>query len=159
MLIVLQGVSGSAPSAPELAHALKSHDFFVYFGHGGGEQYIPAGRLRALPRCATSLLMGCSSGKLQDLGQIYEPTGVVLAYLLAGCPTVVANLWDVTDKDIDRFSQAVLTLWLSAAGQGGDVSAGVHQSRSACKLQHLIGAAPVCYGLPTSVRFSKMQAA
>lgn len=32
-------------------------------------------------------------------------------YMLAGCPTVVANLWDVTDRDLDRFSKALFTLW------------------------------------------------
>ena len=93
----------------------------------------------------------------------------------AGCPAAVANLWDVTDRDIDRFSQALLSTWLggdgggtgaggsrrgaAAAGSGGgaptpglvDVAAAVAGSRAACRLPHLIGAAPVCYGLPTSV--------
>lgn len=30
----------------------------------------------------------------------------------AGCPTAVANLWDVTDVDIDRFARGVLDQWL-----------------------------------------------
>lgn len=95
----------------------------------------------------------------------------------------MANLWDVTDKDIDRFSGALLSTWLgggaakpptaadsedgagssvcaSSSGGGGslyltpakvDVSAAVARSRATCKLPHLIGAAPVCYGLPTAV--------
>ena len=29
--------------------------------------------------------------------------GMPLSYLLAGCPALVANLWDVTDRDIDKF--------------------------------------------------------
>jgi separase len=77
----------------------------------------------------------------------------------------VANLWDVTDKDIDRFSQAVLTSWISgsssssdaaaAGGAGGaDMSAAVAAARAACKLPHLVGAAPVCYGLPASMAFA-----
>lgn len=73
----------------------------------------------------------------------------------------MANLWDVTDKDIDRFSQALLTAWISGGGggassgeggsSGADVCAAVGASRSACKLPHLVGAAPVCYGIPCHV--------
>ena len=48
--------------------------------------------LRRMPRCASALLMGCSSGNLAAAGQ-YEPTGPVLAYLMAGtytyCKTTV----------------------------------------------------------------------
>ena len=73
----------------------------------------------------------------------------------------MGNLWDVTDKDIDRFSQALLGAWLEegarpqCGGDGGgasrDVSAAVAAARAACRLPHLIGAAPVCYGIPTDV--------
>ena len=78
-----QGKAGEPPSAAELSEALQRAALFVYLGHGGGEQYLPAGRLRALDRCSASLLMGCSSGRLA-LRRHYEPGGVVLAYLLAG---------------------------------------------------------------------------
>jgi len=186
------GRAGSPPSSSELAHALQSKELFVYCGHGGGEQYIPTAKLRGLPRCAASLLMGCSSGRLRGGGQTslspfssissslsssgsektgqqqqqqrryhyyYEPTGVVLAYLLAGCPAAVANLWDVTDRDIDRFAQAVLMTWFGGSKDSNtcssrssrDVAAAVAAARGACKLPCLIGAAPVCYGVPTSV--------
>lgn len=39
-LLLLQGKAGSAPTAAELAAALQRHAFFLYCGHGGGEQYI-----------------------------------------------------------------------------------------------------------------------
>ncbi len=42
--------------------------------------------LRRMPRCASALLMGCSSGSLAKAGQ-YEPSGPVLAYLMAGTLT------------------------------------------------------------------------
>lgn len=80
----LQGKAGEPPTAAELAAALQSHQLFVYFGHGGGDQYIPAGTLRALDSCSAALLMGCSSGRLRLRGAHYEPSGPVLAYLLAG---------------------------------------------------------------------------
>lgn len=72
----------------------------------------------------------------------------------------MANLWDVTDKDIDKFSQALLTSWLSGGGgneaaaeqgAGSDMTAAVAASRAVCRLPHLVGAAPVCYGIPSRV--------
>jgi len=88
----------------------------------------------------------------------------------------VATLWDVTDRDIDRFAQAVLQQW-ARAGQrtgpgdscssaevmasasachtdapqlaaGQQIAAAVASSRQACRLPALVGAAPVCFGLP-----------
>lgn len=55
--------------------------------------------------------MGCSSGRFSPRGD-YEPVGVPLSYLMAGCPAAIANLWDVTDGDIDRFSRFLLHKWL-----------------------------------------------
>lgn len=83
--------------------------------------------------------------------------------LHSGCPVAVANLWDVTDRDIDRFSEAVLASWLGqdveimtikqdlCADQSVYVSTSITNSRTACRLTSLIGAAPVCYGIPVSV--------
>lgn len=85
---------------------------------------------------------------------------VYLAYLSHGTlsPTLVANLWDVTDKDIDKFSAAVF----DRMSLNGDMIASstqstnartslitaVAQSRDSCKLKYLTGAAPVVYGIP-----------
>jgi peptidase C50-like protein len=76
----------------------------------------------------------------------FEPWGTALFYLAGGAPAVVGNLWDVTDRDIDRFSIAVLQSW---AGQGGDIARAVQRSRGACNLSKAVGAAPVVYGMPT----------
>lgn len=56
---------------------------YVYFGHGSGEQYLPLAAMRRLTSSAASLLMGCSSGRLRQLGS-YDPAGAVIGYLLAG---------------------------------------------------------------------------
>ena len=45
-------------------------------------------------------------------GAQYTPQGTHLSYLSAGFPVLVANLWEVTDKDIDRFGKAMLDAWL-----------------------------------------------
>ena len=71
----------------------------------------------------------------------YQPWGAVLFYMLAGSPMVVANLWDVTDRDIDRFSRQVIQGWVDArAGKesGLNMAVGVTVATSACRLKHLI---------------------
>jgi separase len=73
-------------------------------------------------------------------------------------PTLVANLWDVTDRDIDKFSQAVfdkvklnpeeVRTWSDTSALGVSLVSAVAQARGACKLKYLTGAAPVVYGIP-----------
>ncbi|XVF00736.1 hypothetical protein REPUB_Repub04eG0027100 [Reevesia pubescens] len=106
-----EGKAGTVPTAEELAKALKSHDLFLYFGHGSGEQYISRNEIQNLEKCSATLLMGCSSGSLK-LNGCYIPRGISLSYIRAGSPVTIANLWEVTDKDIDRFGKAVLDAWL-----------------------------------------------
>ncbi|XP_010211370.1 PREDICTED: prefoldin subunit 5, partial [Tinamus guttatus] len=62
-------------------------------------------------------------------------------------PLVLGNLWDVTDRDIDRYAEALLQGWLRA-GSGAPLLRYVARARLAPKLKSLIGAAPVVYGLP-----------
>lgn len=78
-----QGFAGSSPNPRQLAQALQRHDLFLYFGHGGGEQYVPLAALKRLDRCAGALLMGCSSGRLRRAG-VYEASGPIWGYLMAG---------------------------------------------------------------------------
>ncbi|KAG0020475.1 hypothetical protein BGZ80_004133 [Entomortierella chlamydospora] len=110
------GITGRAPLDLECINGLSNNDLYIYFGHSGGEQYIKSTQIRQLGHCAVSLLLGCSSGSLKSEGE-FDPTGNAMNYLLAGCPAVVANLWDVTDKDLDRFSMAMFSLWGLAANR------------------------------------------
>jgi len=112
----LRGTAGRRPAAAALAAELRARDVFLYFGHGGGEQYVRHPALRRLPRCAGGLLMGCSSGRLRENGK-YEPGGAIWSYLLGGCPAAVANLWDVTDRCV-----RVCDSW--RCGCGGCVGSG-----------------------------------
>lgn len=168
---------------------------------GTGEQYISKHEIQKLRSCAASLLMGCSSGSLTLQGS-YIPQGAPLSYLLAGSPVIVANLWEVTDKDIDRFAKAMLDGWLEArmesdscvqcdvlakefaevnikrnsrrrgtskrtpvTSEGGSSEIACYhkpriaqftgQAREACTLPFLIGASPVCYGVPTGIKKKK----
>ncbi|XP_057978228.1 separase isoform X2 [Malania oleifera] len=197
-----EGKAGTEPTTEELTMALGSHDLFIYFGHGSGAQYIPGHEILKLENCAATLLMGCSSGSL-TLNGCYPPRGTPLYYLLAGSPVIVANLWEVTDKDIDRFGKAMLDAWmkersmpaldcarcnllakefkcLNIYGSKGNpekkiqkrallescdkieckhcfdhrpkIGSFMGQARKACNLPFLIGASPVCYGVPTGIR-------
>jgi separase len=104
-------ITSREPSENEFETALASSDLLLYFGHGSGAQYIRSKVVRRLPKCrATAFLMGCSSAALPDAGQ-FETYGTVWNYLLAGCPAVVGTLWDVTDRDIDRFAGRCFEEW------------------------------------------------
>lgn len=74
----------------------------------------------------------------------------------------MANLWDVTDRDIDRLSEQVLKNLELDAGHLGktdgkpgmlplgnkSVPLALAAARDDCKMKYLTGAAPVVYGLP-----------
>jgi hypothetical protein len=144
------GAAGKAPPPELLARALEERSLFLYFGHGCCEQFLPARQVQKLQSCASAMLMGCSSGRLLCKGD-FDPRGTVLAYLNAGCPAAVANLWDVTDRDIDRFANNLLAAWLRDSSPDELLGDAMAEARGACKLNRLIGAAPVCYGLPIPV--------
>jgi separase len=112
-----------------------------------------------------------------------------VSYLLGGADYVLANLWDVTDKDIDKLSiecmrkffddiNIVKKLDSSSCSDWGtmsetdtdnfqikskktdlcddnnfyeacySLSRALITSRSVCKMQNVVGCAPVIYGLP-----------
>ena len=99
-----------APTEAEFESCLCEKDLFLYFGHGSGAQYVRGRNVRRLRRCAVTFLMGCSSGKMVECGA-FEPYGVPWNYMHASSPAVVGTLWDVTDKDIDRFAMRTFTEW------------------------------------------------
>ena len=167
-----------AREAPSPGFILKSvsrvHGMMLFFGHGGGQQYISRSRVASLVKRSPSeaeevqrngraaiFLMGCSSGRLESINrkgvapglQIpmhFEPDGIAMWYLTVGSPCVIGNLWDVTDLDIDRFSMKCLKDFWS--GTGGSLAECVSKARSECKLPYIVGCAPVCYGIPVYLR-------
>lgn len=170
------GITKREPTEEEFKDYLESKSLFLYFGHGSGAQYIRGRTIKRLDRCAVTFLMGCSSGTLTEAGE-YEPYGTPMNYLHAGCPALVATLWDVTDKDIDRFAKSTFEKWgliedqntngeqatlpskgrsrsakMSSNTESSDpvmLDEAVSKSRSACVLKYLNGAAPVIYGIPS----------
>lgn len=121
-------IINQAPSEDDFKSTLEKFAMTLYFGHGAGSQYIRPRAVKKLDRCSEVVwLMGCSSGAVTEYGEL-EPQAVPLAYLNAGskatstsleetssekskCLAVVATLWDVTDKDIDRFSLTIGEEW------------------------------------------------
>ncbi|KAL2444184.1 Separin [Exophiala dermatitidis] len=167
------------PGESEFEEALHNRPLMLYFGHGGGAQYIRGCKIRRMDKCAVTLLMGCSSAKLTECG-VYEPYGMPWNYLQAGSPAVVGNLWDVTDRDIDRFAMKLMNQWglIQGTTEGGGSSAktgatgksgktrstegekmgavsldqAVAEARDECLLKYLNGAAPVMYGVPVFLK-------
>jgi separase len=114
-------IASRAPTEKEFEDSLREKDLVLYFGHGSGAQFVRSKSVRRLypgrqdesnakPGCATTFLFGCSSVHLTENG-IYEPSGMLSSYLTAGAPAVVGMLWDVTDKDCDRFAVKAGELW------------------------------------------------
>uniref|UniRef100_A0A3Q4HSX9 separase n=1 Tax=Neolamprologus brichardi TaxID=32507 RepID=A0A3Q4HSX9_NEOBR len=141
-----EGVCGAAPALGRLEEAVATKDVYIYVGHGAGARFLDSQAVLKRPLRAASLLFGCSSGALAVRGQ-QEGNGIVLNYIIAGCPFILGNLWDVTDRDIDRFTKALLESWFSA-GSGAPLLDFMGSSRQATHLKYLIGSAPVVYGLP-----------
>lgn len=123
-----EGVTKKMPSPDFISDALLDEDsLYIYCGHGGGECCYSRSKVEGLlhpsrdsktlnrpRRCRSSvILMGCSSASLNSFKRsneilpeeatgFFEPDGIALSYLSSGSPCVVGNLWDVTDRDIDR---------------------------------------------------------
>ena len=164
-------VVGEIPPADFLETSLRAQDgLLLYFGHGGGQQFCGRGKLESLSRdgprkLSSVILMGCGSGRLESVNTKhsksacklpihYEPEGVAMSYLLAGSLCVVGNLWDVTDRDIDRYSMHLLKSIYDTPIDDGTKSMAhcVADARQVCKMRYIVGCAPVCYGFPIFAR-------
>jgi Peptidase family C50 len=137
------GIIGKAPTSDEFISLLTSSRLFLYFGHGAGDTYVNASKIAKLDKIAPSLLIGCSSGKFQLQGEA-DPEGIPISYSKASADYIVANLWDVTDKDIDAFAMNLIDHLLDC-GSDANVPLSVHLSRKVCNLKYINGAAPVIY--------------
>lgn len=153
-----EGSIGEAPKESDILHAFDEKNIFIYAGHGGGEQYIKSRYIKSRNYIPPSLLLGCSSGLLKGDGYI-NPYGTAYNYINGGCPMLLVNLWDVTDKDIDMFTVDALKKWgffvdydsfdtFDLCMENLTFAQSVAKSRDVCKLKYLNGASPIVYGLP-----------
>lgn len=86
-----------------LSQLLSQFDYYIFCGHGAGDKVFVSKAKDTCHRPA-AFLWGCSSGYLIPYG-VYDPMGSVLTQLQNNAPFVVGNLWDVTDKDLDKLSK------------------------------------------------------
>ena len=86
--------------------------------------------------------MGCGT-KFKPLP--WDAEGMVTSYLHSGAPCVVGNLWDVSDRDIDRFFVSLLEDFFNGKTT---LPQAVNDARKACKMRYVVAAAPVVYGVP-----------
>ena len=160
------GIVGNMPTTNFMEAAISERNgLLLYCGHGGGQVCFSKSKVEKMidmnlgsSNKSTLILMGCSSGKVVSVNRKgmktfeqvpihYEPEGIALSYLCAGAPCVVGNLWDVTDRDIDKFCTTLLESFLNGDGTRSMAKC-VADARSSCKMKHLVGLAPICYGIP-----------
>ncbi|KAH9490406.1 Separin [Bulinus truncatus] len=135
-----------APTVSDLKKFLTDYSLYLYSGHGWGNQFVGGDDLQMFHAKAVAVLMGCHSGKL-DYKPRVDGDGGPLYFLLAGCPSVLGNLWLVTDKDIDKLTSKLAAEWMSQ-NEPVSLSHVLAVARKVCKLLGLNGYAPVIYGLP-----------
>jgi separase len=150
-----QGCVGHCPS-PELVAQLSSYgEVFIYSGHGAGDKIFS---MPDLLQHRAAFLWGCSSGKLRRQG-IFDPTGPALRHLIAGVAMLAANLWDVTDKDLDKLSIACMQIAFKHVVRGDEeevkrdrdavsVAEALRRAREVCKMKYAVASAAIIYGLP-----------
>jgi hypothetical protein len=150
------GVVAEIPAEPEVRSRHDASHLFIFCGHGAGEKVCDGHRLKKC-HCPAAMLWGCSSGRLAVQG-LHDPAGVALQYLVWGAPFVLGNLWDVTDKDIDKLSVDCMERLFnnppinsSTVGEKKTVSEALALSRGVCKMAYAVGSAPVMYGLPAAI--------
>lgn len=130
----ISGVVGRSLEPKELA-VLNRSELFMYFGHGTGKRHfdITGSRTDCL------FLFGCSSCRLLHVHN-FRANGFCLRHM--GKRRLLGNLWDVTDKDLDRFTVAFLNDFFD----GKDILEAIYNNRKVCKLRYLNSAALVMYG-------------
>ena len=159
-------------------------DVFIYSGHNAGDKLFiqtPSSSNVQFPTHRVCYLYGCSSVKMTRHG-VYDPHGSVIHHLLAGTECVVGktshyhcnglvidklfclshsagNLWDVTDKDLDKLSMACLDNSIqhtatSSCSPGNTVVQALCGARGVCKMKYIVGSAAIVYGLPLYINGS-----
>lgn len=153
-----ESIIGTEPSEAQFASILQHKDTLLYFGHGSGSQFIRSKVIRKIPTGVKSvgLLMGCSSAATVFHGE-FELSGPIWTLLSAGSPCVVGALWDVTDKDIDKFASSICEEWclfnspLNNNEPPCSLIEAVVKARVRCKLRLINAGAVVVYGIPAYV--------
>ncbi|XP_074594859.1 extra spindle pole bodies like 1, separase [Brevipalpus obovatus] len=154
------GCIGEKPDPGTFCSEMAKKDLYIYFGHGSGSSIYNAAGWEKLDIKPVSLIVGCSSGRLHCEYKHNNSNGNVHKFLIHGCPAYLGLLWDVTDGDIDKYANKMLS-HLIEDWENGDpkdehlnsLLSAMLSARSACRLNAATAGAAVLYGLP--VKFEK----
>ena len=141
------GFIGQTYKNTNLVNLHEECNLYIYCGHGSGDKFIENKHLSKINNCPSALLWGCSSAQLICHG-VHDPVGTSLQYLLNGAKYVVGNLWDVTDRDLDKLSIDCMTITFDKLDSKGleSLPMNVQRSRNVCKLKFIVGCSPITYG-------------
>eukprot|EP01017_Pseudomicrothorax_dubius_P005877 TRINITY_DN11590_c0_g3_i1.p1 TRINITY_DN11590_c0_g3~~TRINITY_DN11590_c0_g3_i1.p1 ORF type:complete len:749 (-),score=71.14 TRINITY_DN11590_c0_g3_i1:18-2264(-) len=145
---------GAFPSKAQFSEALQRSDFYIYMGHGAGEQFLKIEDIINVQKVRSiCVLAGCSSARLISNKEVKvngcEAKGIAYNLLLSGCPALIGTLWTVTDKDIDRFMKKFLEqLALKDSFYLHEI---LSTSQDSCKFSNLTGNSVVLYGFPVKI--------
>lgn len=156
-----EGTISEPPNPDILEKWFLTKQLYLFIGHGAGTVYynkLCKGRgLSAMSSIKpTSVVMGCSSGRVISEGPRLEPFGIGWIFIFRGSPCYVGLLWDVTDTDIDNFLDSLLENWLARWRNSEDkselprlpITNAICKAKLVCKFKYLVGSTPVVYGLP-----------
>lgn len=161
------GVSGDgAGDIDTLKDDISQAKIYAFFGHGAGLAYYRVDEEMA-GDSPVSLLMGCSSAKIQYHDPASEGKSPCLEFLTFGSMAVVGNLWPITDCDSARMGIEIMRNWVGLSigrdylddpadrdtdSEGDDsrdsLAVAVANAKLRCKLPGLVGGALVVYGVP-----------
>ena len=140
------GAAPTAQTTARVATTMSTCAVYLFCGHNHGATYLES--VVESNFMSAMLLMGCSSGALSNEGDSVS-RGVAIELLARGVPTVVAMLWDVTDRDVDCVTLELVQLL--AKNPTCPIPDQLCTAKKAARLLALNGAATVCYGLPVSL--------
>ncbi|KAM3140730.1 hypothetical protein pb186bvf_007135 [Paramecium bursaria] len=112
------------PSKDEIEDALIKKKYYLYIGHGGGEQYFNEKDIlkSQYKFSGRPILLGCNSAQTIDLERFKKANlkdrellldyidcfGASIGLLLKGCPLLFGSLWPCTDRDADKYGLALI---------------------------------------------------
>lgn len=145
-------VMNRTPDSNFILKRLKKN-IYLYSGHGSGERILSIERFKNyyqkenMVPPGVIILMGCSSGKINLTSPSFVAEGIVKAYLNIGASIVICCQWDVSDKDIDRFTLSLVEELMRTSNRS--IQSCILRAKNACRLKHAVGSSIFCYGSPT----------
>ena len=106
-----KGIFGQKPSNEEQFYTdLKKSEMLLYWGHGIGLDIYSPLRLSRNKIKSGWLMFGCQSASNKYNG-LLEMSNYFNYFFISGWPFFAGWLWDVIDKDIDKYTLSFMKTW------------------------------------------------